>query len=339
MKRTSLVRICLGLVLFAGQILAASHVLADDQPASPGTSQHAEDFRWQGEYSGKLTVDGEQRMLGVQLVAGGDGKFDIVFYPGGLPGDGWEGDSKREMEGKLDGDKLVSATGGFATLQDSELQVFNARGETIGTLKKVHRESPTLGLPAPPHAKVLFDGTNTDALESGEMTDDGLLAPAVFSKEKFQDFRLHLEFRTPFMPEARGQARGNSGAYMQGRYEVQILDSFGLEGLDNECGGIYGVKAPDLNMAYPPETWQTYDIDFTAARFDEQGRKTSDPRISVRHNGVLIHDDVTIPGATRSSKVEEGPEPGPLYLQDHSNPVRFRNIWIVEQSSDESKTN
>jgi hypothetical protein len=140
-----------------------------------------------------------------------------------------------------------------------------------------------------------------------------------------------MEFQLSFMPKAQGQGRSNSGVYMQGRHEVQILDSFGLEGKNNECGGIYEVKDTDINMCFPPLSWQTYDIDFTPARFDADGKKTANARITVRHNGVLIHDDAEVPKATRAAPVPEGPEPGPIYIQDHGNPVLLRNIWLVEK--------
>lgn len=152
----------------------------------------------------------------------------------------------------------------------------------------------------------------------------------IVTKDKFKDFKLHIEFRTPFMPEARGQGRGNSGVYLQGRYEIQVLDSYGLEGRDNECGGIYQVGAPMVNMCLPPLQWQTYDITFQAPRFDASGNKTADAVVRVVHNGVTIHDRRKLPGPTGGAMDGNVAEPGGIYLQDHGNPVRFRNIWLVE---------
>ncbi len=152
---------------------------------------------------------------------------------------------------------------------------------------------------------------------------------SIVTRKKFTDFKLHIEFRTPFMPEARGQGRGNSGVYLQGRYEVQVLDSYGLEGKDNECGGIYKVGKPLVNMCLPPMQWQTYDIEFHAPKF-ENGQKKEQARITVRHNGVVIHDDIPIPGPTGGALDGNESQPGGVYLQDHGNKVQFRNIWLVE---------
>jgi len=176
---------------------------------------------------------------------------------------------------------------------------------------------------------VLFDGTSTGAFTEAEMTEDKLLKTGVTSKQLFANHRIHLEFRTPYKPFARGQARGNAGLYVQGRYETQILDSFGLEGEMDEAGGIYSIKAPDFNACFPPLSWQTYDVDFTAAEF-ENGEKVKSARMTVRLNGFVIQDDVELTHATTASPLEEGPEPGPVYLQDHSNPVVYRNIWVIE---------
>ena len=178
---------------------------------------------------------------------------------------------------------------------------------------------------------VLFDGKNADAWQNGKV-DEGLLVQGTTSKQTFGSHKLHLEFRIPYQPEDRGQGRGNSGLYLQGRYEVQMLDSFGLEGKDNECGGIYSVAKPSVNMCLPPLSWQTYDVDYTAAKYDAAGKLTVNPRVTVSHNGVVIHKDVELPGErnTTAAPVAAGKEPGPVYLQDHGNPVRYRNIWVVE---------
>ncbi len=199
------------------------------------------------------------------------------------------------------------------------------------------RSSPTLGQQAPPNATVIFDGTNTDLLKGGKMTDDGLLMEGT-EFDVPHDFRLHLEFRLPYMPYARGQGRSNSGVYLQSRYEVQILDSFGLEGVANECGGLYKTLPPDLNMCLPPLRWQTYDLEFHAPHFDEDGNKTEPARLTLRHNGVLIHDNVAIPNKTGAGRPEAATLL-PTKLQNHSNPVRFRNIWMVELPREDKDAN
>jgi len=152
----------------------------------------------------------------------------------------------------------------------------------------------------------------------------------VMTKNAYKDFTLHLEFRLPFMPAAKAQARGNSGVYLQRRYETQIVDSFGLEPLNNNCGSIYRQRPADINMCFPPLTWQTYDIDFTAARFDDDGKKTNGALITVKHNGVAIHDYYELKNKTGAGQ-KEGPNPLPILLQNHKDPVRFRNFWILEK--------
>ena len=149
------------------------------------------------------------------------------------------------------------------------------------------------------------------------------------TRQAFGDYRLHVEFKVPALPpEVTGQNRGNSGVYQQERYEVQILDSFGDTTLDNnESGAIYQQKAPDVNAARAPERWQTYDIEFRAARYDAAGTKTANARISMVWNGVTVHKDVEIASVTGGS-IPEGPATGAIRLQDHQNKVQYRNIWI-----------
>jgi len=253
-----------------------------------------------------------------------------VGYRGGLPGAGWDRSERILADGQRRGESVVfeTAEGQRAELKDGVIKVLDIDGSVLGTLEKVNRRSPTLGGKPPAGAVVLFDGTSAENFKGGRITPDGLLMEGATSKQTFQSFTLHLEFRTPFMPAARGQGRGNSGFYAQGRYEVQVLDSFGLEGRNNECGGIYSVAAPSVNMCLPPLVWQTFDVEFTAAKY-ENGKKVENARMTVRHNGVLVHDDVEVPHATTAAPVKEGPEPGPIFLQNHGCPVRYRNIWVV----------
>lgn len=195
----------------------------------------------------------------------------------------------------------------------------------------------------PDDAIVLFDGDDFDnwttesggpvkwKLENGAM----LVVPdsgSIMTKESFKDFMMHIEFRTPQMPpDVSGQDRANSGVYIQRRYEVQILDSYGLVPKDNDCGALYKFKKPDRNVCDMPGRWQSYDIIFQAARYDGNGdnaKKTKNTIISVWQNGVKIHDNVELTNKTGAGR-PEGPGPGPILLQDHGNKVSFRNIWIV----------
>ncbi len=290
------------------------------------------DFKLQGEYVGEASARDEKMNVGIQVIALGGGKFRAVLHPGGLPGDGWDpAKKKRESEATLkDGEIRFDLPQGSVLLKDGAMSMFDSGNAKVATLKRVERQSPTLGAKPPEGATVLFDGKNADAWEKGRMTEDGLLMQGVTSKEKFGDVSLHIEFRLPYQPYARGQGRGNSGIYLQGRYEVQMLDSFGLEGKDNECGGLYTIKDPSVNMCYPPLAWQTYDIDYSPANYKE-GKKVANATITVRHNGVLIHEKVELSNSTTSAPGKEGPENGPVFLQDHGNPVRYRNIWVMKK--------
>lgn len=296
-------------------IYAADNKAAFTNPADAGP-----DFATQGEYLGENTA--------AQIIALGDGKFRLVSFEGGLPG-APESKKIREIEGQRDGDKVTFEMDGLkAELVGSELTTTN--GKRLA-LKKTERKSPTLGEKPPQGAIVLFDGSNAEAWKGGKLDGDKNLLMGVVSNQAFGDCKLHIEFRLPFMPAARGQGRGNSGVYLQNRHEVQVLDSFGLKGENNECGGIYTKHKPKVNMCFPPLSWQTYDIDFTAARFDGDGKKLSNAKLTVLHNGVLIHDNVEVDGATRSAGQKEGPAAGPIQLQNHGNPVVYRNIWLVEK--------
>lgn len=294
----------------------SNFAIAQIEAIDPTAASADPDFAIQGEYQ---TGEAPPKPTGVQVVALGKGQFRVVIYDGGLPGDGWNRKPPQVMTEEE---------------TDTVLEVLESLD-----VKKVVRESPTLGKKAPAGAVILFDGSQ-DAFEKhwqkgAQMTSDGLLEQGAKTTDLFQDFIAHVEFMTPYKPQARGQGRGNSGIYYQGRYETQVLDSFGLEGKNNETGGIYEIRDPDLNMCFPPLTWQTYDVEFTAARYDESGKKVSDAKMTVRLNGVTVQQDVDVPRATRAAPVKESPEPGPIYIQNHGNPVRFRNIWVLPRDAEQ----
>ncbi len=196
----------------------------------------------------------------------------------------------------------------------------------------------TVGAKPPEGAIVLFNGKSLEGWLSrdGKAADkwgaaDGIMTVKgggdIHTEKTFNSFKLHIEFNCPYMPDAKGQARGNSGVYLQGRYELQVLDSYGLPPKNNECGAIYQQIVPAVNACKPPLQWQSYDVTFHAAQRD--GNKvTKRARISVVQNGVTIIDDKEI-DVTPGGLGGPAGEPGPLLLQDHGNPVQFKNIWIV----------
>lgn len=314
--------------------------------------QESSDFKMQGEYSGSIEAGGEKRKLGIQVIALGEGKFSAVGYLGGLPGDGWDGvKAMRDQDQQVkDGILMLFEGKGDTRIENGVASILDDDGSTLGELKRVVRKSKTLGAKPPKNAVVLFgsvDSKEKAVSEFGDLwrwkdkapriSDDGLLKQGTASVQKFGDQHLHIEFRLPFQPTARGQQRGNSGVYLQGKYEVQMLDSFGLTGEQNECGGIYSIKKPDVNMCFPPMQWQTYDIEFHTAKF-KAGKKIADAWISVLHNGTLIHDKVKLGKKTTAAPFGIDGEPGPVYLQDHGNEVRYRNIWVAPIESEEKKS-
>lgn len=192
----------------------------------------------------------------------------------------------------------------------------------------------------PTDAVVLFDGTSLDAwLKRGseeaaawKITDGyAEVVPGtgdIVTRERFEDCQLHVEFWLPLMADCQGQARANSGVYLQGRYEVQVLDSYGLDSKEDDCGAIYRLAPPMVNSSRPPEQWQTYDILFRAPRFNRLGVKTENARITVLLNGIWIHDSLEVPGPTGGEIDNDFDKPGPIMLQDHGNLIRYRNVWV-----------
>jgi len=195
------------------------------------------------------------------------------------------------------------------------------------------------GWPAPANAVALFNGKDVTnwRQRNGEpanwTVEDGVMTVGhgdIMSDETFLDAYLHVEFRCPDMPSETGQAKGNSGVFLQGRYEIQVLDSYGwvAPGL-GDCGAIYNQFAPLVPACKPPLEWQTYDAIFRAARLDDAGAVAEGVRLTLLHNGIVVHNNIQLPGVTGGPiDLNEG-QPGPLLLQDHGNPVQYRNIWLV----------
>jgi hypothetical protein len=267
------------------------------------------DFKIQGEYEGTV---GDAK-YGAQVFALGDGKFDVYFLSGGLPGAGWDAKERTKVDTKAADGKAVLGGKWAGEIADGKLTGKNPDGAAF-SLKHVVRQSSTLGAKPPEGAYVMFDGKNADEWSGGKIVEENLLYRGTNSKKGITTGKLHVEFRTPFQPKARGQGRGNSGVYIHG-VEIQVLDSFGLKGENNECGAFYSNRKPDVNMCFPPLSWQTYDVDI---KLDEKENIVA----TVLHNGVKVHENFVL---------KKGPaKPAIINLQDHGNPVVYRNIWFVE---------
>lgn len=298
---------------------------------------------WEGAFKGKAWKNAR---VSAQVIAEGRDRYRAVFEV--KPEDGERGSVS--ARGSLDGPKTVFKAevdlgpdlGGACKLKakvaEGEMKgKFSGRGAPGAfTMTRVEKGSPTLGAKPPAGAVVLFDGKNLDAWHCSGMpwalVEGGAMEVRkgnIRTKEEFGSQQLHVEFRTPLMASARGQARGNSGVYVLGRWEVQVLDSFGLEPRDNECGGIYKKATPKVNACLPPAEWQTYDITFHTPEYNESGEKTKNATISVEHNGILIHDNVELDGVCGGGVAGKEALKGPLLLQDHHNRVQYRNIWLL----------
>jgi hypothetical protein len=207
---------------------------------------------------------------------------------------------------------------------------------------------PAIGPIAPPSdAVILFDGRSLREWRSADSArgpakwkvENGYMevvagTGAIASVRGFGDVQLHVEWATPNPPSGEGQDRGNSGVFLMGMYEVQVLDSYhNVTYPDGQAAAIYGQYPPMVNASRPPGEWQMHDIVFRAPRFDARGQLVSPARMTVFHNGVLVHHDVVLTGPTghhQRPPYSAHADRLPIVLQDHGNPMRFRNIWLRE---------
>ena len=317
-----------GLILVAVLVLGVTAASADDI---------------MGQYAGTFYADSQVQVPASAVVIAEDvDKWRIVIEAVSL--DRNRAGANIEVYGTKKGFECTiwSRSGGYdwrGTIRNGHLSLGSAYGQHF-ELDKVVRTSPKVGLKPPAGAVVLlpykegvkpslgaWTNQNWKALDTGVMQVN---KGATRTKERFGDIKhLHLEFKLPLEPLKRGQGRGNSGLFFNDTYEVQILDSFGLSETSGDCGGLYNVKRPDVNASLPPETWQTYDVEFRAPRLNNDGSVKEAARITVFLNGVKIHDNVEIPHGTANKSAKQKPN-GPIQLQDHGHPIQFRNIWLVK---------
>ncbi len=306
---------------------------------------------WQGEFT---TEEWEEYSLWAQIVADSWNSYHAILYVKKddvehklTPISGKTQKNITHFEGRVD---LGEAMGGAYIVTGDASQgvfegTFKGQEENIQfELRRVLLKSPTLGKKPPEGAIVLILDENKWSPENEKLFykewntrprwvqhSDGAFRPtgsSTWTKKKFADALYHIEFQTPYMPNEQGQGRGNSGVYVQGRYEIQVLDSFALEPANNLCGGIYQYATPRVNACLPPLEWQTYDITFYAPRFDENGNKTKNAELTVEHNGIVIHDKLELKHASPGGLSNKEATVGALLFQDHSDSVGYRNVWV-----------
>jgi len=235
---------------------------------------------------------------------------------------------------------IMPATGGAQASQEWPIHSRQRPQPAV-----VEPGTETLPVPAPNDAIILFNGTDLSKWvhPKGEPARwpvrDGYFevrpdAGNLMTRDSFGDVQLHVEWSTPNPPAGTSQDRGNSGVYLMNMYEVQVLDSYRNETYaDGHAGALYGQFPPLVNASRPPGVWQSFDITFHGPRFDSSGSLLRPATVTVRHNGVLIQDNVTLSGPTAHyarPPYTAHPDKLPIMLQDHGHPVRYRNIWLRE---------
>lgn len=313
-------------------VTALATISYSQETIDPAEAQKDPDFAIQGEYVGEgLWLDGDACKVGGQVIAQSNHAFRCVLHRGGLPGDGWKrGDDRLTLDGMTkDGTTTLRSKENEinAIIKNKLISISDKDGNEIMKLRTTARSSESLGAKPPENAVVLFDGSSAEHFSGGNLTEMKTLEAGANSKEKHKALRWHIEFRLSWKPKARGQGRSNSGVFIGGIPEIQVLDSFGLEGAKNECGAFYGRKQPDVNMCFPPLVWQTYDVEFHPPKKGDDGKPKGNYLVTVRHNGVVIHNK----SETRHKQLPARA----LGLQRHGNRVQYRNVWLVPVGNDE----
>jgi hypothetical protein len=336
-----------------------SRVEAQSDFVPPLSGSPLAQWQVQGEYFGAITGGGN---LGAWLIANGNNSYTVVFLPGGLlslpdqPYGGWvqTGWNRSTFSGTA---TLTGTTFTINSASNYKATAINGTGEAremVGvtptgaafTLKRVVRNSPTHSLRPKSEwgaATLLFDSATGQADLAKWTNQDN--APQLSRKFLYRGSKavaghgaglLHIEFQGCFNPTASGQGRSNSGVYLQGHYEAQVLDSFGNSGAHDEFGAIYTVKAPSINAALPPLTWHTYDIYFTPRTSGAGGDATGAATMTIYANGVKTVESTPVLGVTTAGLGGSLLIPAPLYLQNHGNEVVYNNIWFIPNATEAS---
>jgi hypothetical protein len=358
--------LALALAMFgtAGALAAADNQkLEEPTVMNLPMTQNAQDPYF-GDYEGtyspseaKVEEGGSAPMAAeAKVVAHGHHQYKIELHAKMPNPDAWP--LQLELDGKVEGDRvLVSGyTGGHewsGEISKQKLRINKHGYGGVFEMSRVMKKSPTEGAKPPEGATVLLAYTPGTAPTLDEWkeadwitTPEGIMHKKpdqgpnldiprsdMHTKREFKNVQLHVEFRLPYEPDQREQARGNSGVILADRYEVQVLDSFGLIEGTGDCASIYSVATPSINAGFPPLSWQTYDITFHAPKTDPSGKVIEPPRFTVLWNGVKVHDNQTARTPTGDAS-RPNASSGPLRIQDHGNLVYYRNIWIQELPDD-----
>lgn len=321
----------LSILMLAAPARAQEYMLPDKPPP--------EDHQVQGEYVG-TTTDGTTK-LGAWVVGQGGNNYLVSFLKGGLldipgaTGGGWDRTVKWSGTGQAA--NLTTPHGFKAAISgtgENRVMTGTTHEGKAFTLNRVLRKGPTQGLVPKTEWKAehwFRQNTAADLANwvanpaQPQMKYGGNLYRGVRCTKTHGTVFLHIEVRSPYCPSLRDQSRGNSGIYLRSMHEMQVLESFGFSGAQNELGGIYGVKAPIINAALPPLTWQTYDCYYKV----EPGANTA--TFTVYLNGVLVQNKTMVTGITQAGFAGNS-----LYLQDHGNDVVYSNIWAVQNATEET---
>ena len=296
-----------------------------------------------GEYTGTCYADSRTQMPATAVVVA-ESEHDWRIVIEAVSAERDRQGARIEVYGNLQGQgvDISYPSGGYrwhGGIRGTHLSVESEYGQHF-ELDKIVRKSPNEGLEPPagavvllPYKKGVKPDLNAWTNQNWEPLDNGARgsgrAPTRRRRSSGTSSGCTWSSGCPLEPGNRGQGRANSGVFLNDTYEVQVLDSFGLVETSGDCGSLYSIKRPDVNASLPPETWQTYDIEFRVPRLNADGSIKESPRITVIHNGIKIHDNVEIRRGTANPKAEVKTT-GAIQLQDHGHPIQYRNIWLVK---------